>query len=78
LWRRIDEESFQEWQYTRAKILKENMLIEEKNPNAMLPSPLNIFPMIASPFHVYHLRTYLIPRLSNNPEAKVIVLSFEV
>jgi hypothetical protein len=53
---KINQESFQEWQFVRADNVKQFLLLEERNPCCMLPPPLNIFPFLMFPFHVFHLR----------------------
>jgi len=53
-----DEISFQEWQYTRAKVLKDLILIEERSPFSILPPPLNVLPILSSVLDYFYLHVY--------------------
>jgi hypothetical protein len=44
----IDNKSFQEWRFLRAKTTKQFLLVEERSPFSMLPPPLNLVSPIIS------------------------------
>jgi hypothetical protein len=48
---RIDEQSFQQWLFTKTQVTFANLLIEETHPLCMLPPPLNFVPAVCFPFH---------------------------
>jgi ankyrin repeat protein len=56
---RIDDTSYQEWQFSQAKYCQEYLLLEERNPFCMLPSPLNIIPALSFPIHALYLQIAL-------------------
>lgn len=43
---RISQQSFREWSYDRAKMVKKHVLLKEDNVYSMLPAPLNLFPIV--------------------------------
>lgn len=53
---KIDERSFQEWQFATGKIVKQFLLFEEKSPLCMLPPPLNLLPSLLFPLHSLYLQ----------------------
>ena len=57
---KIDENSFQHWQFTRAVRTKKFLLLEEKHPFCMLPAPLNLIPS-----SVYFLHSFWLWRWKN-------------
>ena len=52
---KIDQKSFQEWQFSTARTVKQFLLFEEKNPLCMLPAPLNLLPALLLPIHSWSL-----------------------
>jgi ankyrin repeat protein len=52
---KIDDKSFEEWQYSRALTVQQFMVVEERSPFCMLPAPFNILPCIVFPIHAWLL-----------------------
>jgi ankyrin repeat protein len=52
---KIDDKSFEEWQYSRAMTVQQFMVVEERSPFCMLPAPFNLLPCIVFPLHAWIL-----------------------
>lgn len=52
---RLYQNSFHEWQFTRAASVCSFVLLEERHPFCMLPPPLNLLPVLLSPLHFHSL-----------------------
>jgi ankyrin repeat protein len=52
---KIDDKSFEEWQYSRALTVHQFVVVEERSPFCMLPPPFNILPCLVFPLHAWLL-----------------------